>query len=47
MFVEVDDVNDEVDAAYRLKYGGRYPASHVDPMVSAEVRATTIKLVPR
>ena len=47
VFVEVDDVNDEVDAAYRSKYGGRYPASYVDPMVSAEVRATTLKLVPR
>ncbi len=47
VFVEVDDVNDEVDAAYRSKYGGRYPASYVDPIVSAEVRATTLKLVPR
>ena len=47
VFVEVDDVNDEVDAAYRSKYGGRYPASYVAPIVSAEVRATTLKLVPR
>ena len=46
-FVEADDVDDEVDAAYRSKYGGRYPADHVDPMVSPEVRATTLKLVPR
>jgi len=45
-FVEVDDVNDEIDAAYRAKYGGRYPANDVDPMVNAQVRATTLKLVP-
>lgn len=45
-FVEVDDVNDEIDAVYRSKYGGRYPADDVDPMVSAAVRATTLKLVP-
>ena len=46
-FVEAGDVDDEVDAAYRSKYGDRYPADHVDPMVSPEVRATTLKLVPR
>ena len=40
-----DDVNDAVDAAYRAKYG-RYP-SYVEPMVRAEARATTLKLVPR
>jgi len=45
-FVEVDDVNDEIDAAYRAKYGGHYPANDVDPMVNAQVRATTLKLVP-
>jgi len=41
-----DDVNDQIDAAYRTKYrrhGGRY----VDPMVAPTARATTIKLVPR
>jgi hypothetical protein len=40
------DVNDRIDAAYRVKYrrhGGRY----VDPMVAPTARATTIKLVPR
>jgi hypothetical protein len=46
-FLEVGDVNDEVDAAYHSKYGGRYPADYVDPMVSPEVRATTLRLVPR
>jgi hypothetical protein len=46
-FVEpVDDVNHAIDAAYRTKYN-RYSASYVDPMVSPEARASTIKLVPR
>jgi hypothetical protein len=40
-----EDVNDAVDAGYRAKYG-RYP-SYVEPMVRAEARATTLKLVPR
>ncbi len=39
------DLNDQIDAAYRSKYG-RYP-QYVAPMVAAEVRSTTIKLVPR
>jgi 4-carboxymuconolactone decarboxylase len=41
-----DDINDQIDAAYRRKYrrhGGRY----VDPMVVPAARAATIKLVPR
>jgi hypothetical protein len=37
-------VNDQVDTAYRTKYG-RYP-QYVAPMLTPEVRATTIKLVP-
>jgi hypothetical protein len=45
-FVEVDDVNDEIDAAYRTKYH-RYPATYVDPMASPEARAATLKLLPR
>lgn len=46
-FVEEADpgVNDKVDAAYRAKYG-RYP-QYVAPMLTPEVRATTLKLVPR
>lgn len=46
-FEEVDDpaINDQVDDAYRAKYG-RYP-QYVEPMVSAEVRSTTLRLVPR
>ncbi|MGE5666881.1 MAG: DUF2255 family protein [Betaproteobacteria bacterium] len=47
LFVEADDdVNNEIDAAYRTKYH-RYSARYVDPIVSPEARATTIKLVPR
>ena len=45
-FAEADDaVNDAVDAVYRDKYG-RYP-SYVEPMVSAQARATTSRLAPR
>ena len=38
-------VNDEIDAAYRQKYG-RYADSYVEPMVHPDARATTMKLVP-
>jgi hypothetical protein len=41
-----NDLDDEIDAAYRSKYG-RYDARYVDPIVSPRARATTIKLVPR
>ena len=46
-FVEETDpgVNDQIDAAYRAKYA-RYP-QYVAPMLTPEVRATTIKLMPR
>jgi hypothetical protein len=40
-----DDVGDAVDDAYRTKYA-RYP-SYVEPMVRADARATTLRLVPR
>jgi hypothetical protein len=46
LLVETDDVNDELDAAYRTKYG-RHAASLIDPMTSPEARAATLKLVPR
>ena len=46
LLVETDDVNDELDAAYRTKYG-HYAASIVDPMTSPQARAATLKLVPR
>ena len=46
-FVDADDnINDQIDAAYRTKYR-RYGARYVDPMVAAPARDTTIKLVPR
>jgi hypothetical protein len=38
-------INDKVDAAYLAKYS-RYP-QYVAPMVTLDVRAATIKLVPR
>jgi hypothetical protein len=46
-FVEVTDpeVNDQIDAAYRLKYR-RYP-QYVAPLFVPAARAATIKLVPR
>jgi hypothetical protein len=44
--VETDDVDDELDTAYRTKYGRRYP-SIVPSMVAPEARAATLKLVPR
>jgi hypothetical protein len=40
------EINDPIDAAYRTKYQ-RVGSSYVDPMVSAEARATTLTLVPR
>jgi hypothetical protein len=46
LFVDTDELNDEIDAAYRTKYR-RYPAEYVDPMAGPEARAATIKLVPR
>jgi hypothetical protein len=39
------DINDQIDAAYRTKYR-RYP-QYVAPMLAAEARSTTLKLVPR
>lgn len=47
-FVEVPDpaINDAIDAAYRTKYR-EYDAQYVDPMVTPEARAATLRLVPR
>ena len=47
-FVEADNdptLNDQIDAAYRAKYG--YPSSAVSHITSSAARAATIKLVPR
>ena len=48
-FVSVDaadDVNAEIDAAYRAKYH-RYPASFVDAVLTPEAKSATIKLQSR
>lgn len=41
-----DDIDDELDAAYRAKYRS-YAANIVDTVLSAEARSATLKLVPR
>jgi hypothetical protein len=46
LLVETDDLNDEIDAAYRAKYH-RYAESIVGSIVSPNARAATLKLVPR
>jgi hypothetical protein len=40
-----DDINNQIDDTYRTKYR-RYGARYVNPMVSLEARAATIKLLP-
>jgi hypothetical protein len=40
-----DDVDDQIDAAYRTKYR-RYDARFVDPVLTPEARAAAIRLVP-
>ena len=45
-FVETDDVNDEIDAAYRTKYH-RYAPSIINAIVSPQARAAMLELVPR
>jgi hypothetical protein len=46
LFVETDDMNDQIDAAYRAKYR-RYAASIIGSVVTPQARAATLKLVPR
>ena len=47
VFAEADDdVHDGIDDAYRTKYQ-RYPAEFVDPTVTPQARAATLRLVPR
>ncbi len=46
LLVEMDDMNDEIDAAYRTKYR-RYAASIVNSTLTPQARAATLKLVPR
>jgi hypothetical protein len=46
-FVDADnDINDEVDAAYRAKYRP-YAGRILNSVLTPEARSTTIKLVPR
>ena len=44
--VETDDMNDEIDAAYRDKYH-RYAESIVASVISPQARAAMLRLVPR
>jgi hypothetical protein len=46
LLVEMYDMDDEIDAAYRTKYH-RYADSIVSSIVSPKARAATLKLVPR
>ena len=41
-----NDINDQVDAAYRAKYR-RYAGRILNSVLTPEARTTTIKLVPR
>jgi hypothetical protein len=43
--VETDDLNDQIDAAYRPKYR-RYAPSIIDAIISPQARAATLRLVP-
>jgi len=43
--IDNDDINNQIDAAYREKYG-HYSQQYVAPMVKPEARATTMKLLP-
>ena len=47
-FVDEADpaINDQIDAAYRKKYG-HYDRQYVDPCVTPAARAATLKLVPQ
>ncbi|GAB1819455.1 DUF2255 family protein [Herbidospora sp. RD11066] len=47
-FVRVadDQINEDVDLAYRLKYREQ-DARYVDPMVAGPAKRTTLRLVPR
>ena len=44
LLIETDEMNDEIDAAYRTKYR-RYAASIVNSTLTVQARAATLKLV--
>jgi len=43
---ETDELLDEIDDAYRAKYGSRYPTI-VPSIVAPQARAATLKLIPK
>jgi len=45
-FVDDHQIDAEIDAAYRAKYG-RYAGSVLNSVLTPEARSTTMKLVPR
>ena len=47
IFLNKEDktLNHKIDQEYRLKYQ-KYGKNYVDPMISSQTRATTIRLVP-
>src|SRR5947209_1955728 len=44
--IETDDMNDDIDDAYRAKYR-RYAENIVGSIITPQARAATLKLVPR
>jgi hypothetical protein len=38
---------DAIDNAYRDKYASRFPSTYVDPMLTPEAAAATLRIVPR
>jgi len=42
---ETDEAGDEIDGAYRAKYGSRYPTI-VPSILTPEARAATLRLMP-
>jgi hypothetical protein len=46
-FIEVsDERRDAINQAYREKYASRYVSTYVDPMLTADAAAATLRLVP-
>ena len=41
-----DEGHDAIDQAYREKYASRYASTYVDPMLTADAAAATLRLVP-
>jgi hypothetical protein len=47
-FEEPEDTGrDAIGQAYRDKYASRYSSTYVDPMVSPDAIAATLRLIPR